>query len=154
MIAESSRWGGSWELLVSIGLSWVAAVVSDGSIESGAKQAGGSSLGEPGLDWHASVPPSFAEVRARVPLTGTTAAFGWMIAINTPLSHPLQGARCELDGRGIQVPGYPDGNWMGPTLLSGVQPHMECYQEEIFGPVLVCLEVRGGGKLDRPASWA
>lgn len=68
-----------------------------------------------------------------------------MIAINTPLSHPLQGARCELDGRGIQVPGYPDGNWMGPTLLSGVQPHMECYQEEIFGPVLVCLEVRRGG---------
>lgn len=52
-----------------------------------------------------------------------------------------QGARCELDGRGIQVAGYPDGNWVGPTLLSGVQPHMECYQEEIFGPVLVCLEV-------------
>ncbi len=52
-----------------------------------------------------------------------------------------QGARCELDGRGIQVAGYPHGNWVGPTLLSGVQPHMECYQEEIFGPVLVCLEV-------------
>lgn len=75
------------------------------------------------------------------------------IAINTPVSHPLQGARCELDGRGIQVAGYPDGNWVGPTLLSGVQPHMECYQEEIFGPVLVCLEVRGGNR-DRPDSWA
>lgn len=49
-----------------------------------------------------------------------------------------------LDGRGISVPGYPRGNFVGPTLLAGVQPHMECYQEEIFGPVLVCLEVGDG----------
>jgi malonate-semialdehyde dehydrogenase (acetylating)/methylmalonate-semialdehyde dehydrogenase len=56
---------------------------------------------------------------------------------------PLQGARCDLDGRGVAVPGYPDGNFVGPTLLTGVQQHMECYQEEIFGPVLVCLEVGG-----------
>lgn len=57
-----------------------------------------------------------------------------------------QGARCDLDGRGVQVTGYPHGNWVGPTLLSGVQPHMECYQEEIFGPVLVCLEVRAAAQ--------
>lgn len=25
---------------------------------------------------------------------------------------------------------------MGPTLLADVKPHMECYREEIFGPVL------------------
>lgn len=41
------------------------------------------------------------------------------------------------------MPGYPAGNWVGPTLLSGVTPGMECYREEIFGPVLVCLEVCG-----------
>ena len=34
----------------------------------------------------------------------------------------------------------PAGNFVGPTLLAGVQPGMQCYQEEIFGPVLVCLE--------------
>ncbi|PSC70384.1 Methylmalonate-semialdehyde dehydrogenase [acylating] mitochondrial [Micractinium conductrix] len=51
-----------------------------------------------------------------------------------------QGATCDLDGRGIKVPGYPDGNWVGPTLLSNVTPAMECYQTEIFGPVLVCIE--------------
>mmetsp|Transcript_1276 Transcript_1276/g.2754 ORF Transcript_1276/g.2754 Transcript_1276/m.2754 type:complete len:554 (-) Transcript_1276:595-2256(-) len=52
-----------------------------------------------------------------------------------------QGAHCLLDGRGVKVPGYERGNFVGPTILSGVKPHMECYQEEIFGPVLSCLEV-------------
>ena len=39
------------------------------------------------------------------------------------------------------MPGYEHGNFVGPTLLHKVQPHMECYEEEIFGPVLLCLEV-------------
>ncbi|KFM25291.1 Methylmalonate-semialdehyde dehydrogenase [acylating], mitochondrial [Auxenochlorella protothecoides] len=42
---------------------------------------------------------------------------------------------------GVDVPAHPRGNWLGPTLLTGVTPDMECYREEIFGPVLVCLEV-------------
>lgn len=33
------------------------------------------------------------------------------------------------------------GNWVGPTIITGVKPHMKCYKEEIFGPVLVALEV-------------
>ena len=49
-----------------------------------------------------------------------------------------EGARLELDGRGLTVAGYPDGNFIGPTVFSGVQPGMRIYQEEIFGPVL-CL---------------
>jgi malonate-semialdehyde dehydrogenase (acetylating)/methylmalonate-semialdehyde dehydrogenase len=53
-----------------------------------------------------------------------------------------QGAQCLLDGRGVVVPGYKKGNFVGPTLLAGVQPHMDCYKQEIFGPVLTCLEVR------------
>eukprot|EP00878_Enallax_costatus_P000935 GHUV01001065.1.p1 GENE.GHUV01001065.1~~GHUV01001065.1.p1 ORF type:complete len:530 (+),score=115.09 GHUV01001065.1:167-1756(+) len=52
-----------------------------------------------------------------------------------------QGAQCLLDGRGVKVPGYENGNFVGPTLLAGVQPHMDCYKQEIFGPVLSCLEV-------------
>eukprot|EP00038_Savillea_parva_P008420 m.176867 g.176867 ORF g.176867 m.176867 type:complete len:518 (-) comp14243_c0_seq1:128-1681(-) len=51
-----------------------------------------------------------------------------------------QGAELLLDGRGVQVPGYPDGNWLGPTILSKVTTDMECYQEEIFGPVMTCSE--------------
>lgn len=53
-----------------------------------------------------------------------------------------QGAAVLLDGRGVRVPAYPEGNFVGPTLLAGVTPDMECYREEIFGPVLCCLEVR------------
>lgn len=52
-----------------------------------------------------------------------------------------QGAGCPVDGRGIVVPGYERGNFVGPTLLTGVTPDMDCYNEEIFGPVLCCMEV-------------
>ncbi len=41
----------------------------------------------------------------------------------------------------MSVPGYESGNFVGPTLVSGVKPTMDCWLEEIFGPVLVCLEV-------------
>lgn len=52
-----------------------------------------------------------------------------------------QGARCLLDGRSVSVPGYSDGNWVGPTLFADVTTDMAIYQEEIFGPVLCCLQV-------------
>lgn len=52
-----------------------------------------------------------------------------------------QGATAWLDGRGVRVPGYERGNFLGPTLLGGVTPKMDCYKQEIFGPVLSCLEV-------------
>ncbi|KAJ9159220.1 hypothetical protein P3X46_024741 [Hevea brasiliensis] len=39
-----------------------------------------------------------------------------------------------------QVPGYEQGNFIGPTILSGVTADMECYKEEIFGPVLLCMK--------------
>ncbi len=51
-----------------------------------------------------------------------------------------QGATLELDGRNPQVPGFAHGNFVGPTLFSGVKPGMRIYDEEIFGPVLVLLE--------------
>lgn len=51
-----------------------------------------------------------------------------------------EGAKLELDGRGPQVPGFENGNFVGPTIFSGVKPGMRIYDEEIFGPVLVILE--------------
>lgn len=51
-----------------------------------------------------------------------------------------EGAQLLLDGRGVKVPGYEQGNFVGPTILTGVKPHMRCYREEIFGPVMVCME--------------
>jgi malonate-semialdehyde dehydrogenase (acetylating) / methylmalonate-semialdehyde dehydrogenase len=50
-----------------------------------------------------------------------------------------QGATLELDGRQPRVPGYEQGNFVGPTIFSGVKPGMRIYDEEIFGPVLVIL---------------
>jgi len=50
-----------------------------------------------------------------------------------------EGANCILDGRGVTVPGYEAGNFVGPTILADVTEDMECYREEIFGPVLVIL---------------
>ncbi|KAG5526134.1 hypothetical protein RHGRI_032420 [Rhododendron griersonianum] len=50
------------------------------------------------------------------------------------------GAKLLLDGRNIVVPGYEHGNFIGPTILSDVTADMECYKEEIFGPVLLCLQ--------------
>ncbi|XP_021624564.1 methylmalonate-semialdehyde dehydrogenase [acylating], mitochondrial isoform X2 [Manihot esculenta] len=50
------------------------------------------------------------------------------------------GAKLVLDGRNILVPGYENGNFMGPTILSDVTVNMECYKEEIFGPVLLCMQ--------------
>ncbi len=52
-----------------------------------------------------------------------------------------QGAKLLLDGRGCTVDGLPDGNWVGPTLFAGVKPGMDVYDQEIFGPVLSCVEV-------------
>lgn len=52
-----------------------------------------------------------------------------------------EGAQLLLDGRGVTVPGLEKGNFIGPTILTNVTPQMKCYREEIFGPVLVCLNV-------------
>ncbi|KAF0332328.1 Methylmalonate-semialdehyde dehydrogenase [Colletotrichum sp. SAR11_59] len=52
-----------------------------------------------------------------------------------------EGATILLDGRGFKPAKYPNGNWVAPTIISNVTPNMKCYTEEIFGPVLVCLNV-------------
>ncbi|KAG1657807.1 hypothetical protein FOA52_006583 [Chlamydomonas sp. UWO 241] len=51
-----------------------------------------------------------------------------------------QGATCDLDGRGVKVPKYESGNFLGPTILSGITLSNVAYTEEIFGPVIVCLD--------------
>jgi malonate-semialdehyde dehydrogenase (acetylating)/methylmalonate-semialdehyde dehydrogenase len=50
-----------------------------------------------------------------------------------------QGATLDLDGRKPKVTGFEEGNFVGPTIFSGVRPGMRIYDEEIFGPVLVIL---------------
>jgi len=47
-----------------------------------------------------------------------------------------EGAKLELDGRKPSVAGFEKGNFVGPTVFSGVKPGMSIYDQEIFGPVL------------------
>ncbi|APQ10042.1 methylmalonate-semialdehyde dehydrogenase (acylating) [Pseudomonas oryzihabitans] len=51
-----------------------------------------------------------------------------------------EGATLELDGRNVQVERYEKGNFVGPTLFSGVTPEMTLYREELFGPVLCVMQ--------------
>ncbi|QQE88000.1 CoA-acylating methylmalonate-semialdehyde dehydrogenase [Azotobacter chroococcum] len=51
-----------------------------------------------------------------------------------------EGARLELDGRNPTVAGYAQGNFVGPTIFSGVTADMSIYREEIFGPVLCVMQ--------------
>jgi malonate-semialdehyde dehydrogenase (acetylating)/methylmalonate-semialdehyde dehydrogenase len=46
-----------------------------------------------------------------------------------------------LDGRGVKVEGYPKGNWIGPTIIDHCTADMQCYKEEIFGPVMNIVRV-------------
>ncbi|KAJ1485356.1 aldehyde dehydrogenase family-domain-containing protein [Baffinella frigidus] len=51
------------------------------------------------------------------------------------------GAVLALDGTGVVVPGYEQGNFIGPVVLTGVTTSMQCYTEEIFAPVLCIMTV-------------
>ncbi len=49
-----------------------------------------------------------------------------------------EGARLELDGRKPKLDAANDaGNFIAPTIFSGVKPGMAIYDQEIFGPVML-----------------
>jgi len=52
-----------------------------------------------------------------------------------------QGAKLLVDGRGLKVPGFEDGFFVGPTLIDQVRTQMDVYTEEIFGPVLSVVRI-------------
>ncbi len=47
-----------------------------------------------------------------------------------------QGGSVRVDGRGLKVPSYEDGFFVGPTVIDHVSTDMDVYTNEIFGPVL------------------
>ncbi|MEM6899125.1 MAG: CoA-acylating methylmalonate-semialdehyde dehydrogenase [Pseudomonadota bacterium] len=47
-----------------------------------------------------------------------------------------EGADLKLDGRGLTLQGHENGFFIGPSLFDKVQPGMQSYTDEIFGPVL------------------
>ena len=78
-----------------------------------------------------------------------TVGAGWDNPDVTPLQNAEHMAKVErliedgaknaeviLDGRGVKVEGYPNGNFVGPTIIDHVRKGIDCYEQEIFGPVM------------------
>jgi malonate-semialdehyde dehydrogenase (acetylating)/methylmalonate-semialdehyde dehydrogenase len=43
-----------------------------------------------------------------------------------------EGAKVPLDGSDVVVPGFENGNFVGPTVITDVKPSMTCYKEEFW----------------------
>ncbi|WP_078083952.1 CoA-acylating methylmalonate-semialdehyde dehydrogenase [Microbulbifer mangrovi] len=52
-----------------------------------------------------------------------------------------EGAELVVDGRGLTVPGFENGNYLGASLFDRVKEGMVIHQDEIFGPVLCVMRV-------------
>ncbi|MFM9701372.1 aldehyde dehydrogenase family protein, partial [Streptomyces europaeiscabiei] len=50
-------------------------------------------------------------------------------------------AKLLLDGRNCKVAGSENGNFVGPTVFTGVKPGMDIYAQEIFGPAMCIVEL-------------
>ena len=51
------------------------------------------------------------------------------------------GAELVVDGRDLVVEGHEEGFFVGPSILRRVAPHLRAYCDEVFGPLLVVMEV-------------
>jgi malonate-semialdehyde dehydrogenase (acetylating) / methylmalonate-semialdehyde dehydrogenase len=60
------------------------------------------------------------------------------------------GAKMVLDGRTAKAPGYPDGNFLGATILENVNVDMPMAKEEAFGPVAALIRA---DNLDEVIEW-
>jgi malonate-semialdehyde dehydrogenase (acetylating)/methylmalonate-semialdehyde dehydrogenase len=57
-------------------------------------------------------------------------------------SGPAQGATVVADGREHPLYKESDGFFLGVSLIDRVTPQMDCYRDEIFGPVLTVMRVK------------
>ena len=57
-------------------------------------------------------------------------------------SGPAQGATVVTDGRDHPLYDESDGFFLGVSLIDHVTPAMDCYRDEIFGPVLTVMRVK------------
>ena len=53
-----------------------------------------------------------------------------------------EGGQLVLDGRGVKVPGFENGYFVGPTIFDHIQPGQAIGDEEIFGPVTCIKRVK------------
>jgi (Z)-2-((N-methylformamido)methylene)-5-hydroxybutyrolactone dehydrogenase len=53
-----------------------------------------------------------------------------------------EGAHCAAGGRALTGEGYGAGQFIEPTIFTGVTNNMRIAQEEVFGPVLAVIKFR------------
>jgi acyl-CoA reductase-like NAD-dependent aldehyde dehydrogenase len=53
-----------------------------------------------------------------------------------------EGATCVLGGHALEGAGYGQGQFVAPTIFTGVKNEMRIAQEEVFGPVLSVIRFR------------
>jgi malonate-semialdehyde dehydrogenase (acetylating)/methylmalonate-semialdehyde dehydrogenase len=104
-------------------------------------------VGESTRDWVDDIKQALGAIRPGAP-GDDGAAYGPLINKKSRdrVRELIQGAAAEgadvlLDGSDCTVDGYPDGNWIGPTLFDNVTTEMKVYNEEIFGPALCVMHV-------------
>lgn len=104
-------------------------------------------VGERTRDWVTDIKQALAAIRPGAP-GDENAAYGPLInkksrdrVCELIASAKEEGADVLLDGSDCVVDGYPDGNWVGPTLFDNVTAEMRIYSEEIFGPALCIVHV-------------
>lgn len=61
-----------------------------------------------------------------------------------------EGAKIVLDGRNVKVEDYPNGYFLGPTILEDVHVDMAMAKEEAFGPVAALIRAES---LDQAIEW-
>jgi malonate-semialdehyde dehydrogenase (acetylating) / methylmalonate-semialdehyde dehydrogenase len=124
----SAAFGSAGQRCMAISAAVVVGVDGDGFAENVSGRAASIRVG-PGRDPHTQMGPVVTrEARERI--------------VRMIGSAERQGAAITLDGRGIVVPGHEAGFFVGPTVLDRVEPRMDVYRDEVFGPVLCLLRAR------------
>ena len=62
-------------------------------------------------------------------------------AVSIIAESEADGSTILLDGRNPSVPGYEQGNFLGPTIIDHAKPGMASYDLEIFAPVMTIVRV-------------
>ncbi len=121
----AAGYGSAGQRCMAISVAVAVGDAADPLIERIAARAADLKVG-PGLDPRSDMGPVVTE-QARERIAGAIA--GGVDA----------GARAVLDGRGFESGN--GGFFLGPTLFDGVDPAMDVYRDEIFGPVLGVVRV-------------
>jgi malonate-semialdehyde dehydrogenase (acetylating)/methylmalonate-semialdehyde dehydrogenase len=125
--AVSAAYGSSGERCMAVATVVAVGAVADPLIEAIGKRLPKISIG-PGSDPGAEMGPLVTrQHRDKVASYLETAT--------------SQGAKVVADGRDHPLFKESDGFYLGVSLIDGVGPEMDCYRDEIFGPVLTVTRV-------------